>query len=164
MKIRMKNRRRSLPQRRILFAGRPVAGAFCPPRAAGGSRYSFQHNTLHNSQRIVLEWCPNQFLDTVVQAPRSSSPPDGAAATGARGGVGGLRDLYPLPISDFTNCNANHCPYSKLHDFGPCRIEYTYFVMTPRATPTPDGCDGDGDGDGDENSEGDSGWRRRRRR
>jgi hypothetical protein len=51
------------------------------------------------------------------------------------------------PISDFTNCNANHCPYSILHDFGPCRIEYTYFVMTPRATPTPDGCDCDGEGD-----------------
>ena len=55
--------------------------------------------------------------------------------------------------------NANHCPYSKLHDFGPCIIEYTYFVMTPRASPTPDGCDGDGEGDGDENSEGDSGLR-----
>ncbi len=39
------------------------------------------------------------------------------------------------PISDFTNCNANHCPYSKLHDFGPCKIEY--FVMTPRVLPTP---------------------------
>ena len=25
------------------------------------------------------------------------------------------------PISDFTNCDANHCPYSKLHDFGPCK-------------------------------------------
>ena len=43
----------------------------------------------------------------------------------------------PVPISDFTNCNANHCPYSILHDFGPCMIEYTYFIMTPRATPTP---------------------------
>jgi hypothetical protein len=41
------------------------------------------------------------------------------------------------PISDFTNCNANHCPYSKLHDFGPCKIEYMYFVMTPRVLPTP---------------------------
>ena len=82
------------------------------------------------------------------------------------------------PISDFTNCNANHCPYSKLHDFGPCRIEYTYFVMTPRATPTPDGCDatgkatatkiakvtagcgdgggGDSDGNGDSDGDGDN--------
>jgi hypothetical protein len=33
-------------------------------------------------------------------------------------------ECQPLPISDFTNCNANHCPYSILHDFGPCRIEY----------------------------------------
>jgi len=43
----------------------------------------------------------------------------------------------PVPISDFTICNANHCPYSKLHDFGPWRLEYMYFVMTPRVLPTP---------------------------
>ncbi len=40
------------------------------------------------------------------------------------------------PISDFTNCNANHCPYLILHDFGPCKIEYMNSVMTPTATPT----------------------------
>ena len=32
-------------------------------------------------------------------------------------------ECQPLPISDFTNCNANHCPYSILYDFGPRRIE-----------------------------------------
>ena len=42
----------------------------------------------------------------------------------------------PLFISVFTNCNANHCPYSILHDFGPCRIKYMFFVVTPRASPT----------------------------
>jgi hypothetical protein len=40
----------------------------------------------------------------------------------------------PVPHSDFKNCNANHCPYSILHDFGPCRIEYMY---SPRILPTP---------------------------
>ena len=43
----------------------------------------------------------------------------------------------PLSISNFTSCNANHCPYSILHHFWPCRIEYTFFIMTLRATPTP---------------------------
>jgi len=42
----------------------------------------------------------------------------------------------PLFISDFTKCNANHCPYSILHDFGPFRIKYTFFFVTPRASPT----------------------------
>ena len=43
----------------------------------------------------------------------------------------------PLPIFDFTNGIANHCPYSILHVLGLCRIEYTNSVMTPRATPIP---------------------------
>ena len=42
---------------------------------------------------------------------------------------------HPLLISNFTNCNANQWPSSILHDFWPCRIEYTFFVMTPRASP-----------------------------
>jgi hypothetical protein len=52
----------------------------------------------------------------------------------------------PVPHSDFTNCNANHCPYSKLHIFGPCKIEYSVlptpvptcgpFPILPTAMPT----------------------------
>ena len=38
------------------------------------------------------------------------------------------------PISDFTNCNANHCPYSKLHDFGPCKIDYIFRYDTKSFT------------------------------
>ncbi len=39
-----------------------------------------------------------------------------------------------MPISDFTNCNAKHCPYSKLHDFGPCKIEYIFRYDTKSFT------------------------------